>query len=136
MPGARPGADAAVAPDRRRAPGREQQQRDGREREDGHGTRRTHLPQDACFDVPVAAPRGRAFHVEDRRRRAERDEHDRDQPPGAGRGEPRQQAEPAGERPDDRARRVRRVGQADVAPEACAAPAEQRDQHRKLVARR
>ena len=71
---------------------------------------------------------------QDHRRRAEHQQDDRDEPPRAGRRQPRQQPEAAGERSDDRAERVGRVRAADLRADAFAPAAEQRDEQRELIA--
>ena len=126
------GADAAVPPDHRRARGGEEQERDRGQQRQRQGTQR---PQRSQGRVVVAGFARFAFQgIERRRGDAERDQHDGDEPPRAGRRQPRHHPEPAGEGADDRTGGVRRVGEADVAPEPIAAAAEQRDQQRELVA--
>ena len=58
-------------------------------------------------------PRDARDRVDERRDAEQREQHD-DQPPAAGRGEQREQAEAAGERAGDRAERVPGIGEADV----------------------
>ena len=95
------GADAAVPPDRGRTGGGEQRDRHGRAR--AHELRRT------SASLPLRAPRRRRS----RRRQAEQHEHDATSRQAPGADSHGSSAEAAGERADDRAGGVRRVGEAD-----------------------